>query len=569
MARRVAALWAVLSLSGCFLFEPFPEFDAGVPEDGPDAGAVITVPRDPLKATGTLDTARAATGSFGWDAGGTLTVTAANGAVFTLDVPATSLTEQTVITMTPYATLDTGLGEESFGVKLEPEGLQATTTFMTLTVTPPAGATWPIDQQVPFSVQGTANVVSLAPLDKASMPMKLLLAHFSSYGLALAKKGFSASVEGVRNRLGGDLESQLETELSIALSAERRRALQGSQESNDYVKAFNDYLARYITQVANPRIAEANFTCANAKLAIQTALSLQRMSALLTLDISALNFQLTDLLHYNVVCMKEEFQLCRDNHIVTRIVPYFLGMLRQQSLLGAGDELLFNADRQTCEDYVRKCLKFSLSMDSDAIYTTGTGIDSYTLRESVYLPNAAPADYVTSVHDAPTDLTFILATGAIISGAPTPFTSNSYSAQYTDSCRTVSDLSRMGGQLGVASLAFVANEGDPAMRATVKDMYVVPALVQNTSSYTLTERMRDTTAGCTGTPRVSTVRDNWSSIGWEPWFSSLPTTNADSYISGWTIEGNSTFATKSVRWTGPNGNTFNARFVINHVPARE
>ena len=95
----------------------------------------IEVPADPLKATGTLDGARRVSKTFGWHSGGTLAVTAADGTVYSLQVPETALTDDTTLTITPYASLTTPLGERSYGVQLEPEGLFPT-SFLELSITP-------------------------------------------------------------------------------------------------------------------------------------------------------------------------------------------------------------------------------------------------------------------------------------------------------------------------------------------------------------------------------------------------------------------------------------------------
>lgn len=54
---------------------------------------------------------------------------------------------------------------------------------MELSITPPAGTTWPIDEQIPFSYQGPSNAVNLA-LVRPTQDVKLVVPHFSSYGLA-------------------------------------------------------------------------------------------------------------------------------------------------------------------------------------------------------------------------------------------------------------------------------------------------------------------------------------------------------------------------------------------------
>lgn len=564
MGRMGLVGLALVGLSGCFTFDPGPGFDAGLPID---AGEPIVIPSDPLKATGTLDTARAVKGTFGWDAGGALTATAADGTVFTLTVPGTALTEATEITMTPYSTLSTGLGESSHGVKLEPAGLQATTTFMDLVITPPAGTTLPVDQQVPFTLQGEGDVVSLAALAPGT-PLKLKIGHFSSYGYALAMKGFSATLAGVRHRLGGDAESQLETEVAAELTRERQQP-----SGKNLYELLLPFINRYVEQIVKPRLAAAGNSCAHARLAIQTVLGFERQMQLLgVMDHNLLAFDWMDLFKHNVVCMKEEYELCRDNHIVTRIIPAFLGVLRQEALLGLGESALMSADRYECEDYVRKCLQFTLELTSQAALTEGTGADVYTMHESMYLPPSAKASYAVNTDENPSGLAHIDATGALIAGSFSNFSVSGYQAQYQNVCASVTSSTPGGGQFAMTTLAFKAktapdgSPGDPATRAQVGDFFIVPALIPNTSEHVVSMRSRDANGVCSGTPTISTVMDNWSTRGFAPWLSALPGSSVDSYLSGWVIVGGTVMATKSVQWSSVDGETFSGTFTLRHAP---
>ena len=563
---RLSLVVSVLALSGCFTFEPGPGFDGGV---FIDAGEPLVIPPNPLTATGTLDTARAVKGTFGWDAGGALTVTAADGTVFTLTVPGTSLTEPTAITMTPYSALNTGLGESSFGVKLEPAGLQTTTTFMELAITPPAGATWPLDRQVPFMLQGANDVVSLAAPDVTSAGPKLKIGHFSSYGYALAMKGFSASLAAARNRLGGDVESQLETEVAAAITQERDQPT-----GKNLYETLLPFLNRYVEQIVKPRIAAAGQSCANARLAMQTVLGFERQMQLLGVqNQNLLAFSFQDLFKYNVVCMKEEYELCRDNHIITRILPAFLGVLRQEALLGLTEASLLNPDRYACEDYLRKCLKFTIEVTSQASYTTGTGADVYTMRESMRLPPSALATYAIDTDENPSGLPHIDQTGALIAGALSDFSVSNYQPQYQNNCWSVTSTTPKGGQFGMASLGFKpktapdGSPGDLATRAQVGDFFLVPAVYPNLSEHVVSERDRDSNGVCSGTPRVNTVVDSWTTRGFSPWLSALGNTSADSYISNWTIVGGEVMATKNVpQWSNADGESFNGTFTLHHAP---
>ena len=395
------------------------------------------------------------------------------------------------------------------------------------------------------------------------------IGHFSSYGFALAMKGFSATLSGVRNRLGGDAESQLETEVAAELTLQREQPTQ-----KNLYETLLPFLNRYVEQIIKPRLAAAGQSCANARLATQTVIAFERQMALLGVqDRNLFPFNWMDLFKHNVVCMKEEYELCRDNHIVTRIIPAFLGVLRQEALLGLSEGSLLNADRYVCEDYVRKCLRFTLEVSSQTVYTSGTGANAYTMRESMYLPPGALCAYVIPTDEHPSGLSNIDATGALISGGVDAFSVSGYDAQYQNPCWTVTSLTPRGGQFGMASLGFKAktapdgSPGDPATRAQVGDFFMVPALVYNTSEHVLSKRSSGSSGTCTGTPMTSTVSDNWSISGFAPWLGSLQNTAADSYISGWAIVGGEVMARKNVQWSDAQGKSLTATFTIRHAPA--
>ncbi len=574
-SRWVLVVSSGLLFTGCIDFFGLddPEFDAGVRVI--DAGAPIVPPSDPLFGSGTLDTARAVSGQFAWDAGGQLTATAADGTVFTLNVPALALVDQTpvTITMTPYATVNPGLGAESqYAVKLEPEGLQTTMQVMELSITPPAGTTWPIDEQIPFSYQGPSNAVNLA-LVRPTQDVKLVVPHFSSYGLALAKKGYASSLAAVRHRLGGDAEAQLELEVSVKLGEERRRALLGSSEGT-LGDIFNDYLNRYIEQVLKPRFAARKDSCAAAKLFAQSYLGISRLMALLgsgsTVGTPDFSPSFSDVLDGDEVCMREEFELCRDNHIITRIMPAFLGVARQRALLGdplTGQTALFDS---RLADYVKKCLKFSLEVQSTVTLTSGTGNTAWRVTESMNAPNF-PAEFViaTDLAGEPPN-TAASTLGAIVAGVSfEPYTTSNFTQYYANSCERVSNVVTEGGTGSIAALAFTSQEGLMVDRARVKDFSLTLAVTLNQSRYDLT-RLQSMGAGCGAQSSMETLRNNWTT-GWSNWTSSLDPVLDDAYITGWTVnDNNAVLATKRVDWTDPSSNSVNTRFVadftLRHVP---
>ena len=84
------------------------------------------------------------------------------------------------------------------------------------------------------------------------------------------------------------------------------------------------------------------------------------------------------------VCIQEEYELCRDQHIIHRMIPVLLGLGRQNELLGVHDEgqdasgvaaALAQVEAEGW-DLARKCLHFELEFKSTAKMATVDG--SYT-----------------------------------------------------------------------------------------------------------------------------------------------------------------------------------------------
>ena len=90
---------------------------------------------------------------------------------------------------------------------------------------------------------------------------------------------------------------------------------------------FWDYIEKTWKQyVLNPRLAAAGQNCAAGRLAIQTVLSMERLFQLGGVPFSS-GVDWVDLLpKVAKVCVQEEYELCRDQHIIHRIIPVILGI---------------------------------------------------------------------------------------------------------------------------------------------------------------------------------------------------------------------------------------------------
>lgn len=500
----------------------------------------LTVDANPLTVTPTLDSARAVTVDVP-RSGGSVTATGADGTVYTLTLPEAALLEDVTVTMTPVTKLDgLPLGDGAFGVQLEPEG-QRFADLVTLTIAPPSSV--PVAEQLPIGWSGASNVVSLAVVDPAQKAFTLKLAHFSGYALLLAKKGMSASIEGVRHRFGGTAEDRLNSAMAEQAQRARERLEGGSAADLD----LTSLMTQYEEQVLKPRLAAASMSCANAKLFLSSMFGYERQRQLLGLQGSAF-FQPSRALELVArACMKEEFELCRDEHIITRVLPVYLQLDRQAQLLGLYDPVEMTTlppfFLQEVQDFVRRCLSFELDLTSSYQFQAGQSGDSRTVVENVHVRAAAvftlPADGIY----APSLPQVIVLNGALITGTAAPLTSSGYSVTYP-TCSVVNSVTEQQGQLGVAYLLFTPKAGGPAQRAQVEDFLVSPTIVPSMTKYNVTLK----SPGANGCMTSSTVDrfENWSFQAWEAIVEAAPHQELGVAIRNWDVAGGDILATKDL-----------------------
>lgn len=298
--------------------------------------------------------------------GGSLSVTGEDGTLYTLNIPNDALLVDTTITMTPVATL-TGLpfgSADSLAVQLEPEGLTFN-NFVTLTITPKQ--TIPVDQQLMFTYQGAGQDVILAFPVMDSNEIKMQLMHFSGYGVT---KGLLADIEPVRSRIGGTAERRIQSVAAERLGRERQAQLLGSEDDSAGLKDLVDLFDQYENEVVKPRIAAAGESCAAGQLALQTVLGFERQKQLLGMESNGMQDILNLMDVVGPVCVKEEYELCKNDHVIHRMVPVWLGMERQSQLLGGG---VATEAIKMARDLTQKCLSFELVFSSSATFDAGDG----------------------------------------------------------------------------------------------------------------------------------------------------------------------------------------------------
>lgn len=515
------------------------------PGTGPGTGsgtgsAAIAVDASPLRATPSADTARTFTQLVPL-AGGTLSATGADGAVYTLTVPANALNEPTEISLTPLASLAVeGLASDAaYGVQLGPDGAQFS-NYVTLAITPPPGASVPVERQLPIGWSGTDNTVALAALDPAAREVRLKLLHFSGYALLLARQGTNATLEPARHRLGGDAEARLQSLTAERLLQERQRQLLGQTPAE---LNLDDIFAAYDEEVLKPRIAAAGSNCAAGRLAIQTVLGRSRQRQLLgypddTYSQSALYGDL--MAQATAACTREEYALCRDEHIITRMLPYYLGLSRQAQLLGlAGSPGV--ADPvwlQDAEAATAKCLNFELQIDSQMVLNEGSDVDAHTVRESISTRLPLPFNL---------GIAFFESGGSYVAVSPdaAPVNTMGYAVAYPHTCASVNSTTPLG-LTARGSLGFTARQGGVAQRAQVEDFYLTPAFAPTGfagSSYSVTLSTPRNPTGCEN-PATHTEYENWFTSAYPTWLNPFADPTLALAIRQWTIVGGDVMATK-------------------------
>lgn len=520
----------------------------------PTAAAPYTlgVSPQPLSVAVTLDTPRAVTSTVG-ASGGTVAVTGADGTIYTLTLPANAVSADTDITMTPvsqFTTLPFNGSDTSaaYGVQLAPEGATFNAT-LSLHIELPSGTSMPVDQQLPFSWTGSGQAVALAAFDPTSAAINLKLQHFSGWAIARHSLGLSASISGLRDRLGGSEEARLESAIAERLAAERDAAQQGSTDPGLLSsEQFAAYLAEYDAKVLRPRLAAAGQSCANGRLAMETLLRLAGQLQLLGVANTYQEQAFALLVPTSTMCIDEEYKKCHDNHIVQDIIPAAFGMDRQAQLLGRDQGADWQAWQTHAEQQIDSCHRYTLQFDSTAgnAKPGATGWDfSEHMYASVKLRLSAPV-----LHDH----------SAKIVGSDT-LTSVGYSISYHKYCWIAGGVSQADSQLSVQDLGIT-----PAKDGSIADFKLVYFPTQNASTHAKTDNCA--TPSSTTTERLFT----WSSVYYVDVLGNPLYFNSTDgpYVDQWTVnQGSSTLATKDIAPTlndGTLGYSAPTHFTLLHTP---
>jgi hypothetical protein len=536
----------------------------------------LAVDKSPLTATATTDDGRAATRDFGVE-GGRLSAIGADGTVYELTVPPDALDSKTRIRMTPLVTAQiTDLpAERIYGVKFEPEGLQFFKPA-TLAIKLPSSVSLPIEGQIPVGWSGPSNTVSLALIDPTSREPRLKLMHFSTYAMMFHSKGMTASIEPVRQRLGGSAEDRIRSAAAERLAKERAKALLGNADDAS-IAGFDDLRTQFVAEVLLPRLAAAGSSCAAGKLAWQTLLGYERENSLLGMVANDPRYpkpfstmMMETLEQMSLVCMREEYELCRDSHVLTRILPAYLS-LERMAQLAEGNPKEAQSMRSwlpQAEDRVRQCLKFELQFDSSVTHSSA-GLPKHSMSETVSarVPIGYRMKFNEPLPGAPQP---IVDTGALISGDPATLASRAYSVSLQEDCSQLVRASPADGTLAVGMLGFVT-DGDPwSPRPRVADYGISLAASPNRSDFSYTLGTRNG-AGCENVQSLSDMT-NWSTEAFALIADRFASASSGLYIDGWQVyNGMDILATKEFTLRGGSGGddtSTTVKMILFHTPER-
>lgn len=280
--KLVSLVLLVLLISiSCQLFTPGLSSDnRDVSNDSVKVSDIdFTTSAEPLNVTVVLDEASAASSTFSPN-GSSMTLTAADGTVFTLDVPPGALDADTAITMTAVKSITGALlnSETVAAVQLEPSGLFFN-EFVTLTVIPAQEI--PVENQIIFAYEGTGQDYHLAIVDPTSRAIKIKLLEFSGAGVGSGgDKEWAANLQ----RQASDSRVRIQNEVAKLLQTERIDQLLGSEGNAEVWSILKSYLEKYYDQVIQKEMVAAELDCKYAEKAIQDLIGLERDNELLSLN---------------------------------------------------------------------------------------------------------------------------------------------------------------------------------------------------------------------------------------------------------------------------------------------
>ena len=247
----------------------------------------VTITDDDDPATSTdlqvqLATAKARTRTFATLAddkhtilGGSMTTTGPDGTAYTLTIPHGALAEPTTITMTPWQDVEgiSAAGGTMLGVDLKPNGLTLLDGAR-LRIVPPSGNPRSVES---FAYAGAGRGAHRYPLDPDPTRFGIEVYHFSGYG-GMAGNEVTTPVPPA-DPTGA--QQKLASEIAKILAAERERALDGLDPSDDWGSKIETLMKNFYDAQVGPRLKGIREDCAQAKRYNAFVLGWARQAALL------------------------------------------------------------------------------------------------------------------------------------------------------------------------------------------------------------------------------------------------------------------------------------------------
>jgi hypothetical protein len=332
---------------------------------------IFQSPTNPIKLTILLDKEHSTEAVIGTD-GGTLSATGADGTVYTLDIPAKALVNGIKITMTPVASLSRlpGGSPHTYAVQFAPEGLYFYEDAI-LTITPPNPI--PVESQVFFDYHGDGTGFGLAAPLQDLQEMKIRVFHFSGFGVEEVSMNMLPDLQA---QLPGDSMVRIESLVNRYLDEERARQRARVEATSLTPEELSNLIDKYEQQQVAPALESAGDSCEAGKDAIAKVLQLERERQLLGISSGMSPKAAADLQALiskaAVNCVKEEYQRCVDQHIINGMIPLYIGLMRENQLLG-GENPSDTEAIQLAKDLTSKCLTFELQFHSKGSFDTGDG----------------------------------------------------------------------------------------------------------------------------------------------------------------------------------------------------
>ena len=303
---------------------------------------IFKTPTNPIQLSLELDKAHSAQATIG-RSGGQISATGADGTVYALDIPKNALADTTLITMTPLSKV-AGMpfdGKASYAVQLEPEGLYLYYDAI-LTITPQMRADPP--NPIPgrsrsFSVtRPRAQTVGLAiPVLKvkgAPDPPDALQRLRGRGWLGGGRAGHRGTVGRRRAR------AAIESLAAEAIAQMRENQENGTTAGDPQVgQAILDLIDQWEQDVVKPSLeAAGNFLRRRAKRRCAICSTWNACASFWAMRpqprISPKSWTLAE--SGAIVCIKEEYQRCVDEHVINRMIPLYIGLLRQHEIAKEG-----------------------------------------------------------------------------------------------------------------------------------------------------------------------------------------------------------------------------------------